>query len=114
MGALSPWARRRKVSLAELVNEVWTLTSDQVIRDLITEAFKSQGLEPPQEKVTASSMLLRSQLLAVMGEPPLKMLRYQQQLSFFDISKINTSIRLVNLAADLLDGKFDTDLRFSS
>ena len=64
VGALSPWARRRKVSLAELVNEVWTLTSDQVIRDLITEAFKSHGLEAPQEKVTASSMLLRSQLLA--------------------------------------------------
>jgi len=64
VGALSPWARRRKVSLAELVNEVWTLTSDQVIRDLITEAFKSHGLEAPREKVTASSMLLRGQLLA--------------------------------------------------
>ena len=64
VGALSPWARRRKVSLAELVNERWTLTSDQVIRDFITEAFKSQGLPAPQEKVTASSMLLRSQLLA--------------------------------------------------
>lgn len=63
-GALSPWARRRKVSLADLVNEVWTLTSDQVIRDFITEAFKAHGLEAPKEKVSASSMLLRSQLLA--------------------------------------------------
>ena len=64
VGALSPWARRRKVSLAELVNEIWTFTSDQVIRDLITEAFKSNGLEPPREKVSASSMLLRNRLLA--------------------------------------------------
>jgi DNA-binding transcriptional LysR family regulator len=64
VGALSPWARRRKVALAELVNEVWTLTSDQVIRDLITEAFKSHGLEAPREKVTTSSMLLCNRLLA--------------------------------------------------
>ncbi len=64
VGALSPWARRRKVSLAELVNEKWTLTSDQVIHDLVTDAFKSHGLEAPREKVTASSMLLRSRLLA--------------------------------------------------
>ncbi len=64
VGALSPWARRRKVSLADLVNELWTLSSDQVIRGLITEAFKSHGLEAPQEKVTAGSMLLRNRLLA--------------------------------------------------
>jgi DNA-binding transcriptional LysR family regulator len=64
VGALSPWARRRKVSLAELVDEPWIFTSDQVIRGLIAEAFASQGLEAPREKVSASSMLLRSRLLA--------------------------------------------------
>ena len=62
-GALSPWARRRKLALAELVDERWTFTSDQIIRDLITEAFQSQGLNAPQEKVSASSMLLRNRLL---------------------------------------------------
>lgn len=49
----------------------------------------------------------RALFFTVLGEPPLKMLRYQQQFSFFDIDKINTSIKFVNLAADLLDGKFD-------
>jgi len=63
-GARSPWARRRHVVLADLVNETWTLTSDQVIHDLVSEAFHAQGLEAPKEKVTASSMLLRSRLLA--------------------------------------------------
>jgi len=43
----------------------------------------------------------------VLGEPPLKMLRYQQQFPFFDISKVNQSIKFVNLAADLLEGDFD-------
>ncbi len=64
VGMLSPWARRRKVSLAELADEIWTFTSDQVIRNLITEAFQSHGLNSPQERVSASSMLLRNQLLA--------------------------------------------------
>jgi len=44
----------------------------------------------------------------VLGEPALKMLRYQQQFSFFDISKINQSIRFVNLADDLLEGGYDS------
>ena len=64
VGAQSPWARRRKVSLAELVDEPWIFTSDQVIRDLIAGAFRSHGLETPREKVSASSMLLRNRLLA--------------------------------------------------
>src|SRR3954471_583437 len=34
----------------------------------------------------------------VLGEPPLKMLRYQQQFSFFDVDKVGTCIRYVNLA----------------
>lgn len=34
----------------------------------------------------------------VLGEPPLKMLRYQQQFDFFDLDKLNRAIRIVNLA----------------
>ena len=42
----------------------------------------------------------------VLGEPPLKMLRYQQQYSFFDLDKVGESIRYVNLAEDLRAGDF--------
>ncbi|NHZ87623.1 AAA family ATPase [Massilia sp. CCM 8733] len=42
----------------------------------------------------------------VLGEPPLKMLRYQQQYQFFDIDKVDDSIRYVNLADDLRAGDF--------
>jgi len=49
----------------------------------------------------------RALFFTVLGESPLKMLRYQQQFPFFDIKKINHSIKFVNLAADLLDGDFD-------
>jgi circadian clock protein KaiC len=52
----------------------------------------------------------RALFFTVLGEPALKMLRYQQQFSFFDINKINKSIRFVNLSADLLEGNFDSVL----
>jgi circadian clock protein KaiC len=49
----------------------------------------------------------RALFFTVLGEPPLKMLRYQQQYSFFDTDKVGTSIRYVNLAADLRAGDFN-------
>nr|WP_315469697.1 ATPase domain-containing protein [uncultured Undibacterium sp.] len=49
----------------------------------------------------------RAIFFTVLGESPLKMLRYQQQFPFFDFAKVNSSIKFVNLAADLLDGDFD-------
>ena len=42
-----------------------------------------------------------------LGEPPLKMLRYQQQFSFFDNAKVSDSIHFVDLAADIGAGDFD-------
>ncbi len=49
----------------------------------------------------------RALFFTVLGEPALKMLRYQQQFAFFDIDKVNQSIRFVNLSADLQNGNFD-------
>jgi circadian clock protein KaiC len=43
----------------------------------------------------------------VLGEPPLKMLRYQQQFDFFDSESINRSIHLINLAEHTLAGDLD-------
>jgi len=39
----------------------------------------------------------------VLGEPALKMLRYQQQYAFFDPAKLNTAVRFVNLSQVLID-----------
>jgi len=49
----------------------------------------------------------RALFFTVLGEPPLKMLRYQQQYSFFDIAKVNDCIRFINLADDLMAGNFE-------
>lgn len=39
----------------------------------------------------------------VLGEPPLKMLRYQQQMSFFDPSKVDGIVHFVNLSHEVLE-----------
>jgi circadian clock protein KaiC len=43
---------------------------------------------------------------AALGESPLKMLRYQQQLSFFDAAKVGTAIRYVDLGDHIRKGDF--------
>lgn len=46
----------------------------------------------------------------VLGEPALKMLRYQQQFGFFDPAKLNTAVRFVNLSQVVLDKDLDAVL----
>jgi circadian clock protein KaiC len=45
--------------------------------------------------------------VTILGEPPLKMLRYQQQYDFFDPSKIPDAIRFLHLGAEVLEGGLD-------
>ena len=39
----------------------------------------------------------------VLGEPPLKMLRYQQQFSFFELGKVGSEVRYINLSDEVLE-----------
>jgi len=47
----------------------------------------------------------------VLGEPPLKMLRYQQQFDFFDQDAIDRSVRFINLSEAAMAGELDHVLR---
>ncbi len=47
----------------------------------------------------------------VLGEPPLKMLRYQQQFDFFASESINRTIRFVNLSDEAMAGDLDQVLQ---
>jgi circadian clock protein KaiC len=77
-------------------------------------SFNLIGGNPGSGKTTFAHQLMfalanadrRALYFTVLGEPPLKMLRYQQQFTFFDIAKINDSIRFVNLADSILKGNF--------
>ncbi|MCS4511670.1 ATPase domain-containing protein [Xylophilus ampelinus] len=43
----------------------------------------------------------------ILGEPTIKMLRYQQQYDFFDLAKVGDCIHFVNLADEAMTGDFD-------
>ncbi len=49
----------------------------------------------------------RALYFSVLGESALKMLRYQQQFAYFDVAKVNQSIRFVSLSADVLEGNLE-------
>jgi DNA-binding transcriptional LysR family regulator len=62
--AQDPWARRRKIALAELVSERWTLPSpDSALGLLYREAFRASGLEYPRAAVIADAIDVRMSLL---------------------------------------------------
>ena len=49
----------------------------------------------------------RALFFTALGEPALKMLRYQQQYSFFDAAMVDQSVRFVNLGEEVLSGDFE-------
>ena len=63
--ARSRWLRRRKIDLAELVDEPWMLTPpDSWIYPRLAEAFAARGLDMPKANVLTVSVPLRNHLLA--------------------------------------------------
>lgn len=64
-GTQSPWARRRKIELAELIDERWILSPpDNVPAWFYASAFQMAGLSTPRETVTTFSWHVRFHLLA--------------------------------------------------
>jgi len=64
-GTTSPWARRRKIKLAELVNEPWVLPQpDNLVGVIAGDLFRARGLEPPKYGVVCSSIHMNDALLA--------------------------------------------------
>ncbi len=60
-----PWASRRKIRLAELVNEPWTWPEAGTLLDaLVTAAFRASGVRPPRATVYADAINLRTRLAA--------------------------------------------------
>jgi circadian clock protein KaiC len=49
--------------------------------------------------------------VSLVGEPPLKLLRYQQQFSFFDVSRVGTAVHFLNLAEAVAEQDLDNVLK---
>jgi DNA-binding transcriptional LysR family regulator len=61
----SPWARRRKIDLRELIDAPWILTAPNTwVYRSVAEAFQAHSLAMPKIHLAANSALLRVNLLA--------------------------------------------------
>jgi DNA-binding transcriptional LysR family regulator len=64
-GAQNQWARRRRIEIAELVNELWVLPPpDSVIGSIVMDAFRASGLDYPRVSVVTDCPHMRISLLA--------------------------------------------------
>jgi hypothetical protein len=70
--AHSKWAGRRKIDLAELIDEPWILTGPTAwSRPLGEEVFRAAGLSRPNARIATDSIILGARLIA--GSPYLGM-----------------------------------------
>ena len=65
VGAQSPWARRRRIALADLVGESWALPPPETaIGAAALEAFRASGVDFPRVTAVIGPALVRLSLLA--------------------------------------------------
>ena len=65
VGASGRWARRRKVDLAELVDEPWILPRPGTWNHIcLSQAFQKHGLNLPKPALVSMSVTLRTRLIA--------------------------------------------------
>jgi circadian clock protein KaiC len=103
-------SEKQKLSIERIPSGVVKL--DDVLGGGLPEySFNLIAGEPGSGKTTLAHQIMFANAtderpavyFTVLGEPSLKMLRYQQQFSFFDLSKVNRSIHFVNLSEEALE-----------
>jgi len=66
-GRKSRWANRRRVALAQLMDEPWVMPdSANIIAPLVDECFRASGLPKPEGQIIANSLNVR-ELMASRG-----------------------------------------------
>jgi len=91
------WAGRRKIKLADLVDEPWTLpTPDSFARSLLEDTFRASGLPPPRVNVVSYSIPLHNALLAkghFLCVLPRSLLQFSAKLISFKILPVELPVR---------------------
>lgn len=108
-----PTAKRREVSASRIRSIVSGVPGlDAVLGGGLPEySFNLLAGSPGSGKTTLAQQIIFANATAkspalyftVLGEPTLKMLRYQQEFSFFDSALVGTAVHYVNLSEEALD-----------
>ncbi|HEX5282313.1 MAG TPA: ATPase domain-containing protein [Micropepsaceae bacterium] len=109
-GAAKPASRPKKVAIRKLATGIPGL--DGILNGGLPEfSFNIIAGGPGSGKTTMAHQFVFANATAqrpalyftVLGESPIKMLRYQQQYGFFDPAKLNGAIRFINLSETVLN-----------
>jgi LysR family pca operon transcriptional activator len=86
-GTQNRWANRRKIDLAELVDEPWVLPpTDRFIGALFADIFRSCGLDRPKNCVVCSSIHMNDALLAT-----------GRYLAIYSVSRLQLSAKRLSI-----------------
>jgi DNA-binding transcriptional LysR family regulator len=97
-GRQSRWAGRRKIKLAELVDEPWSLpTADSFASTVLTDAFQVSGLPSPRANAVSYSIPLHNALVAsgyFLSVMPRSLLQFSAELVSFKVLPVELPVRL--------------------
>jgi DNA-binding transcriptional LysR family regulator len=129
-GVNSKWVKKRRIELAELIDELWCLPNDNLFLPLIAKAFGSKGLEMPRRIISTNSIqlyyamaatgrvlsLASSARLRLAGkELGVKVLPVDLRILTYPIGLVTLKKRSISPAAQLfIDGARQVTKRFSS
>src|SRR5262245_4295712 len=115
-GVQSPWTRRRRIELAELVSEPWALPAPKsVSASVAKEAFRARGLGYPRSTVIADSAQARIRLVAAgrfltilpstltfpAGQPEIRVLPVEPQMAKMAVGVVTLKNRTLGPVAQL-------------
>jgi DNA-binding transcriptional LysR family regulator len=100
-GATNPWVRRRRIKLAELVNEAWALPPpDTVIGSVAMGAFRASGLNYPGVTVSTITPEVRISLLSTgrfLTVFPASVLRFAARRADIKVLRVELPMARVSL-----------------
>ena len=115
-GAQSPWVRRRRIELAELVSEPWAMPAPKsVSASVAMEAFRARGLDYPRSTVVTDNAQARISLVAAgryltilptalrfpTGQPDIRVLPVEPQMAEMPVGVVTLKNRTLSPVAQL-------------
>ena len=108
-GRKNPWAGRRKIDLAELVEEPWLLPLESIFSSVLAEAFQSRGLDVPKMGVRSYCVYQRLSLIAtdrfVASVPGSESLRFNADQFSLKVLPVDFVTRLFQVAVVTLKNR---------